>query len=135
VDADCPWYFCPTSGDTEDPTGGGFTVCCDRPDLHIAVCWHQVAMTDGCLKCRRVAYRAVRLDPGKLHAALDQRRRDMGISNRELLRQVGEFGPSAMNRLRQGAQPSADLLVRFLVWLGETDLAPYLSPVSPEPDV
>lgn len=27
-------YFCPTSGDVEDPRHGGFDVCCDRPDLH-----------------------------------------------------------------------------------------------------
>jgi hypothetical protein len=27
-------YYCPTSRDTESDCHGGFTVCCDRPDLH-----------------------------------------------------------------------------------------------------
>ena len=27
-------YYCPTSGETESNCHGGFTTCCDRPDLH-----------------------------------------------------------------------------------------------------
>jgi hypothetical protein len=27
-------YFCPTSGDVEHPTHGGFDVCCGHPELH-----------------------------------------------------------------------------------------------------
>jgi hypothetical protein len=27
-------YYCPTSGQTESDCHGGFTTCCDRPDLH-----------------------------------------------------------------------------------------------------
>lgn len=27
-------YYCPTSGETESDCHGGFTTCCDRPDLH-----------------------------------------------------------------------------------------------------
>lgn len=30
----CRLHFCPTSGDVECPTHGGFAVCCNRPDLH-----------------------------------------------------------------------------------------------------
>lgn len=30
-------YYCPTSGDVEDPQHGGFDVCCARPDLHVPV--------------------------------------------------------------------------------------------------
>lgn len=29
-------YFCPTSGEVESPTHGGFDVCCDVPELHRA---------------------------------------------------------------------------------------------------
>jgi hypothetical protein len=43
-----------------------------------------------------------------------------------VLRRIGERTPSALTRLGQGAHPSADLLVRLLVWLGTTDLAPYI---------
>jgi hypothetical protein len=76
--------------------------------------------------------RTVRFDPEKLYVALDRRRRELRISRRELLRQVGERTPSSITRLGQGNNPSADLLARFLVWLGDTDLAPYLSPVGQE---
>jgi hypothetical protein len=30
-------YFCPTAREMEIHPGGGFTVCCDRPELHIPV--------------------------------------------------------------------------------------------------
>lgn len=30
-------YFCPTAREVEIHPGGGFTVCCDRPELHIPV--------------------------------------------------------------------------------------------------
>jgi hypothetical protein len=33
VSTDAP-YFCPTSGQMESHTQGGFDVCCDRPQLH-----------------------------------------------------------------------------------------------------
>lgn len=29
-------YWCPTAGEYESASHGGFTVCCDRPDLHRA---------------------------------------------------------------------------------------------------
>ena len=28
-------YFCPTAREVESATGGGFDVCCSRPDLHV----------------------------------------------------------------------------------------------------
>lgn len=76
--------------------------------------------------------RTVRFDPEKLYVALDRRRRELRISGRELCRQVGEHGPSALTRLGQGRMPSADLLARLLVWLGDTDVGPFLSEVGPE---
>jgi hypothetical protein len=74
--------------------------------------------------------RTVRFDPEKLYVAVDRRRRELRISRREVLRQIGENTPSSLTRLGQGAHPSADLLCRFLVWLGDTDLAAYMSPVD-----
>lgn len=79
--------------------------------------------------------RAVRFDPEKLYVALDRRRRELRISGRELCRQVGEHTPSSLTRLGQGRTPSADLLARFLVWLGDTDISPYVSQVEPEKGV
>lgn len=79
---------------------------------------------------RQPAPRVVRFDPEALYAAVDRRRRELCISGREVLRQVGEYTPSALTRLGQGKQPSADLLVRLLHWLGETDLAPYIASVE-----
>lgn len=74
--------------------------------------------------------RTVRFDPEKLYVAVDRRRRELRISRREVLRQVGEHTPSSLTRLGQGAHPSADLLCRFLVWLGDTDVAAYLTPID-----
>jgi hypothetical protein len=68
-----------------------------------------------------------RIDPEALYAALDRERRRRRLSRRELLRQVGERGPSGMTRLGQGRLPSANGLARYLVWLGDTDLRPYLT--------
>lgn len=78
---------------------------------------------------RQPAPRAVRFDVEALYMAVDRRRRQLRISNREILRQIGEHTPSSLTRLGQGRQPSADLLVRLLHWLGDTDLAPYIAPV------
>lgn len=76
--------------------------------------------------------RRVRFDPERLYVALDRRCRELRISRRELLRQIGENTPSSITRLGRGVSPSADLLVRLLVWLGDTDLAPYVTPIEPE---
>jgi len=75
--------------------------------------------------------RTVRFDAEKLYAAIDQRRRELRISGREVLRQVGEYTPSSLTRIGHGQHPSADLLVRLLVWLGDTDLRPYITDVEP----
>lgn len=72
--------------------------------------------------------RTVRFDPERLYVAVDARRRELRISQREVLRQVGEYTPSSLNRLGQGKHPSADLLCRLLVWLGDTDVSNYVSP-------
>ncbi len=76
--------------------------------------------------------RAVRFDPEKLYVAVDARRRELRVSQREVLRQVGEHTPSSLTRLGQGAHPSADLLCRLLVWLGDTDVRRFISEVTEE---
>lgn len=78
--------------------------------------------------------RTVQLDTEKLYQAIDRKRRALRISQREVLRQMGEHGPSALTRLGQGRHPSADLLIRMLTWLGTTDLAPFISPAAPGGD-
>ena len=75
--------------------------------------------------------RAVALDSEALYTAVDRKRRKLRISGREVCRQVGERGPSALTRLGQGKQPSADLLVRLLHWLGTTDVGPFLVTLDP----
>jgi hypothetical protein len=76
--------------------------------------------------------RSVRFDPEKLYVAVDQRRRELRVTGREVLRQVGERTPSALTRLGQGAHPSADLLCRLLVWLGDPDVSNYVSEIPQE---
>jgi hypothetical protein len=79
---------------------------------------------------RAPAPRTVQLDVEALYRAVDRRRRELGVSKREVCRQVGEHTPSAVTRLGRGVRPSTDQLVRLLHWLGETDLAPYIAPVE-----
>jgi hypothetical protein len=33
-------YYCPASDETESTRHGGFSTCCDRPDLHQLACAH-----------------------------------------------------------------------------------------------
>jgi transcriptional regulator with XRE-family HTH domain len=74
----------------------------------------------------------VRFDPEKLYVAVDRRRRELRISRREVLRQVGENTPSALTRIGQGSHPSADLLCRLLLWLGDTDVSGFVSEIPTE---
>lgn len=45
-------YYCPASGEVEDPKLGGFDVCCDKPDEHISVAqaiaegWHNPSVAE-----------------------------------------------------------------------------------------
>lgn len=70
--------------------------------------------------------RRVRLDTERLYAALDRRRRAQRLSHREMMRQMGEPNSSAYTRLGQGGQPSVDLFVRMLHWIGSFDATPYV---------
>jgi transcriptional regulator with XRE-family HTH domain len=77
-----------------------------------------------------------RLDVEALYVALDRKRRQLRISGAEVLRQsgIGIRSRSVWTRLAHGDGPSADNLVRFLVWLGETDVKPFVhqEPITEE---
>lgn len=60
--------------------------------------------------------------------ALEKRRLDAGISGRELARQAGVVEAAMMTHLRQGVMPSAETLARLMLWLGTTNIAPFLTP-------
>jgi hypothetical protein len=64
-------------------------------------------------------------DPGKLLAALDQHRRSLRITWREVSRQCRVSAPT-FSRM-ESMSPSAENLARLLLWLGNTDLRPYLT--------
>lgn len=62
-----------------------------------------------------------------LYAAVEQRRRDCGISSREVMRQAGAGTPSTMTRLAGGHHISLDVFLRLLMWLGCTDVRPFIT--------
>lgn len=66
------------------------------------------------------------LDVEALYVALDRARRQRRVSWRQLCREAGIPGSSTTTRLGRGLAPSAENLARLLVWLGQTDLKPYL---------
>jgi hypothetical protein len=65
-------------------------------------------------------------DSAALYAALDRRRGELGVTWREVLRQSGVAAVGTITYLSQGRSLSADTLLRLLVWLGDTDVAPYV---------
>ena len=75
------------------------------------------------------------LNVQKLYEALDAKRTAVSckhcneeLSWRAVARELG-MPPSTFSRIARQQGMSADTLVRVLGWLGETDLAPYLSAV------
>lgn len=69
-----------------------------------------------------------RLDCEALYTDLDRERRRRHVrSQREVMRQAGIPGTSCLTRLGQGGAPDANNLIRLLLWLGTTDLAPYIT--------
>lgn len=67
-----------------------------------------------------------RLDTAALYTAVQNRRTSDRLSLRELRHVVGDVSPSTFVRMGKGDQPSADALVRILLYLGTTDLAPFI---------
>lgn len=69
-----------------------------------------------------------RLDVPELHRRLDQRRRERGLTWRQLADQTG-ISPSTLTRIGDGKRPDADALVSLLVWLDlDTDIALLIEP-------
>jgi hypothetical protein len=74
-----------------------------------------------------------RLDCEALYTAIDAERRRRRIrGHREVLRQAGVPGVNLLSRLGQGAGPDSTNLIRLLLWLGTTDLAPFITTDSEE---
>lgn len=57
------------------------------------------------------------VDAQALHAAVDQQRGQLGLSWRELSRELG-ISPSTFSRMIQGHRPDADTFATLLRWLG-----------------
>lgn len=69
----------------------------------------------------------IRLDVEALYVALDQRRRAAHLRWRDIATEIG-VSPSTFSRIGlESARPDVDNLARMLVWLGDTDLKPYLT--------
>jgi transcriptional regulator with XRE-family HTH domain len=60
------------------------------------------------------------LDVEELHRRLDQRRREQGLSWRQLAVRL-DLSASTLSRLADGKRPDADALVSLLVWLDLDD--------------
>lgn len=79
---------------------------------------------------------SARLDVEALYVALDKRRRAAHLRWRDVALEAG-VSPSTFSRMGlTGAAPNADGLARMLVWLGTTDLAPYITtePLTCDPE-
>jgi transcriptional regulator with XRE-family HTH domain len=69
-----------------------------------------------------------RLDVPELHRRLDQRRREQGLSWRQLAARL-DLSASTLSRLADGNRPDADALVSLLLWLDlDTDIAIMIKP-------
>lgn len=66
-----------------------------------------------------------RFDPDALYVALDRKRRTARIKWRDVATEAG-VSPSTLSRIGQDKRPDVDSLARLLLWLGDTNLAPYI---------
>jgi hypothetical protein len=69
-------------------------------------------------------YRGPRFNGSALYAELEKQRN--GKPLREFCSDVGNVTPATLARMGQGGNPSADALVQFLLYLGTTDIAPFI---------
>ena len=61
-----------------------------------------------------------------LYIALDQRRRRERLLWRDIAKAAGCAASTFSRMGLQGLAPNAENLARILLWLGDTDLAPYI---------
>lgn len=66
-------------------------------------------------------------NPEALYVALDRARRERRTTWRGITREAGIRSVNLGTSLGQGKHVSADVLCRLLLWLGTTDLAPYIT--------
>lgn len=71
-----------------------------------------------------------RFDSEALYLALDKARRVRRLSWRAVLREAGVPGLGLITRLSREQPPDVHNLVRLLLWLGDTDIKPYLRPIA-----
>jgi transcriptional regulator with XRE-family HTH domain len=68
------------------------------------------------------------LDVPELYRRLDVRRREQGLTWRQIAEQL-DVSPSTFSRIADGNRPDADALVSLLVWLDlDTDIAIMIKP-------
>lgn len=68
-----------------------------------------------------------RVDPEALYLAIDRRRRSQHSSWRDVVSAVGLAPAYPLGtHLGRGGSLAADTFVRLLLWLGETDIKPYV---------
>lgn len=65
------------------------------------------------------------IDHVALLRAIDTERQRRGVTWRQVA-YVMNVPPSTFTRLSRGGLPAATALVRMLLWLDQTDLAPYI---------
>lgn len=71
-----------------------------------------------------------RFDIVALHKALDNKRRMLGLTWKQAAAEA-VISNSTFSRMGvQKLSPTAENLARMLLWLGDTDLKPYLRPVD-----
>ncbi|NED75336.1 helix-turn-helix transcriptional regulator [Streptomyces sp. SID9944] len=72
------------------------------------------------------------MDVPELRRRLDARRRERGLTWRQLAENTG-VSPSTFSRMTDGNRPDADALVTLLVWLDlDTDIAILIKPKDSE---
>ena len=65
-------------------------------------------------------------DSAALYAALDLRRKALGISWQRVADQAGLATDSTLTNLKRGRTVETDTFLRLLAWLSETDVTPYV---------
>jgi hypothetical protein len=74
--------------------------------------------------------RTVELNITALMEAVDDKKKSLKLSDREVIRRLGERSSSRLLILRKGGHPSTDLFIRILLWLGTTDIAPFIQDIE-----
>jgi hypothetical protein len=69
-----------------------------------------------------------------LYVALDARRRREHLLWRDIAKQAGCAASTFTRMGLYGQAPNAENLARMLLWLGNTDLAPFLAGIANQPD-